>query len=129
MFSTPKKRLFELKKELKVCKKFLDKANGNKCFGEFSYSNIGGFTFILNTGELYFISHDTINFPNIDFKKIVYISKTFDRVTYEKNGKIYKTNNNYSNYDSNIGLYNISDDYGYFQSICNRFNVTKFMDE
>lgn len=138
MFSTPKKRLFELKKELRCVKKIMDKGN-RKAIKYGSYSpmwmeyNWGcGDNYIIITSDRvkFIIACDNTTFPNdLDFSKIIYIRKDLyhyssKKLSKSKNSyKIYKVNCGYDNYDSLSGYFDIKTNYLYNQEIDKKFNV------
>lgn len=137
MYTTPKKRLFELKKELKAVKKKMDKLNKyltNKDLPLCSYglekdTNWNTWEIILSNGTEYDIDGTTTTFPDIDFKKVVYINKTF-ATQYWKSKKTGKMCNNVSwhnAYDSITGFYNGRKNYEYPKMIREKFNVTNYI--
>lgn len=127
MYSTPKKRLFELKKELMQLKRKMDKkAKIAEKKGEipesfahkYEYGNWGYYEIITSDGTKYNINQDTRYFPNIDFKKIVYIDKG-TVVYWGKNGNVL----GYRSYDSFTGFHQIWDIEEYLKYIDNKFKV------
>lgn len=135
MYSTPKKRLFELKKELKVLKKNMDKkfrlAVKNhvepQCYG-LKYGNITWDTYevITSEGKCYTIDFTTIILPDIDFRKIVYIGKTFPTMSWKskRTGKLCDNKSWFDAYDSLIGKFNTRDNFSYLKQIREKYNVT-----
>ena len=105
---TKKKRLFEMKKELKTIKKLLDKSN--KWLGDIKWGNATYYEFITRDKKLYVIGATTYDFPKINFKDIIYIRKCV------------KPTFNY--YDTDIGYYNISFNYSYFEEVNAKYGVT-----
>ena len=92
--TTPKKRLFELKKELMSLKRKMDKSarqrdnNGLiplQYLLEYNFADANSYEIITSDGSCYAIDCETREFPNIDFKKILYIRKDFEssRKTYD----------------------------------------------
>lgn len=134
MYSTPKKRLFELKKELMQLKRKMDKKakiaekKGEiPCsFGmEYEYGNWDSYSIFTSDGIEYLIDCTTRYFPNIDFKKIVYINKSFQYCAW-KSKKTGKWQNNkawYSNYDSFTGFYQSRDNYEYYLNMYDRYKI------
>ena len=116
MFSTPKKRLFELKKEVKALKKKMDKDNRNRehcgdspvCYG-LEYDRLGWscYDIITSDGKCYGIDCTTRIFPDIDFRKVIYINKEFPISSWKKKGTDKWCSNKawYDSYDSEIGFY------------------------
>lgn len=124
MYSTPKKRLFELKKELKQLKRKMDKrviiAESRKeipkSFGlTYDYGNWSCYSIITSDGTYYAIDCTSRYFPCIDFNKIVYVNKKL------------LCNDTYSNYDSTTGYYQIKNNYEYPKYINNKFRVKIFV--
>ena len=103
---TRKKRLFEMKKELKKVKKLLDKSD--KCYGDLKWGNAGHYEIIMRDGNNYIIGMNTYDFPDIDFKQIVYVRK-FIRIF----GGFY---------DTDIGYYRRNWDYTYHSKVAKKYN-------
>ena len=133
---TKKKRLFLLKKELKQLQRLMLRHNkyanihniDKKTVSDYNFGIYSSYNIITNDGNYYTIDSEDINFPNIDFTKIIYIRGTIkEQYTRNKvNNKIYKVSVNYSNYDSEIGFFNISDNYSYFEYIDNKYKVSNY---
>ena len=136
MFSTPKKRLFELKKELKNLRRKMDKvvriADKNqtdvKSYG-MSHENYMWDTYVIITsdGTAYTIDRTTRYFPDIDFKKILYVGKTYPIMTWrsKKTNKICNNIAWFDAYDSIKGNYTMKENFTYMTSVYERFGVTK----
>lgn len=136
MYSTPKKRLFELKKELLKLKKDMEKKlrisvktnNEPLSYGlEYGNNTWDTYEVITSDGKCYTIDCTTIFIPDIDFKKIVYISKTYSRRSWKnrKTGKICTNNSWFDAYDSVTGKFNTKDNFSYLKQIREKFNVTE----
>ena len=130
---TPKKRLFELKKELRRVQRKIYKYTKLKCDKYNIYADITDYCFprfvnyyeiITSEGIRYVIDRDTETFPNINFRDIVYIRKNFCICFWTKNGK--HLNNLYQkkDQDSITGYYDHTYEYGEF--IRNKFNVINY---
>ena len=104
---TRKKRLFEMKKELKKVKKLLDKSD--KCYGDLKWGNAGHYEIIMRNGDNYIVGMTTYDFPDINFKQIVYVRK-FIRIF----GGFY---------DTDIGYYRRSWDYSYAENVERKYKV------
>lgn len=136
MYSTPKKRLFELKKELKQLKRRMDKRlkiAGKKgerphSYGlEYEDNSWNTYEIITSDGKMYTMDCTTIYFPDIDFRKIVYVNKTFS-TCYWRSKKTGKSCNNkawFDAYDSVTGYYKGKHDWEYSNNIRNKFHVTE----
>ena len=136
MDMTNKKRLFELVKELKQVKKIVDKGirkadkynTDYKMWMDYDWGTADNYIFITSDGKRYMFGCDSRVFPNVDFRKIVYVCKAFEYTTWKKNGKIYKTTFPGTHYDSNKGYYNISDDCGYRDYCDLKYRVTEYVE-
>ena len=122
--STPKKRLFELKKELRQLKRRMDKKvrisekNGERPHSyalEYNDDTWDTIEIITSDGIWYGIDCTTIYFPNIDFKRIVYINR---KLVCDNNAK-------FDSYDSIRGYYKGGYNYKYSNNIKSKFKVTK----
>ena len=116
MWSTPKKRLFELKKELKKIKKTLDRKNKyarehNRppvMLWDIDHGDVSYYIAIDSDGNEYTIGLTAIDMSIINFDKLVYIRKDV----------------NYYMYDSDIGLYRESVDYSYHTNVDKKYHVS-----
>lgn len=134
MYSTPKKRLFELKKELLKLKKDMVKKycislknNTEPLSYGLEYGNNTWDTYevITSDGKCYTIDCTTFLIPDIDFKKIVYIGKTYPRRSWKnKVGKVCTNNSWFDAYDSLTGKFNTKDNFSYLKQVREKFNVT-----
>lgn len=104
---TKKKRLFEMKKELKTIKKLLDKSD--KCFDELKWGNAGHYIIIMNNGDEYIVGATTYDFPKINFNQIVYVCK-FIRIVC-------------GYYDTDIGYYREYHDFSYPSKVEKKYRV------
>lgn len=133
-YSTPSKRLFELKKELRQLKRRMDKKvrisekRGERPHSYALYYNDDTWDtieIITSDGIWYGIDCTTIYFPNINFKRIVYINRKLSSSTwsYKKNGVWHNTAPNYDSYDSEIGYYKSSENKKYYKYIQDKFPI------
>ena len=128
------KRLFELKKELRQVKKMMDKHNRYckkkglypKSWSQYEWGLHSSYTFITSDGNSYILDVEDNIFPDVNISKTIYICCNIPRCSWKKNGKIYHNNDKYQYYDSNIGYFNISDNFNYFKNIEEKFKVTKY---
>ena len=133
-YSTPKKRLFELKKELRQLKRRMDKKvkisekRGERPhsyalhYNDDTWSTI---EIITSDNKMYTMDCTTIFFPDIDFRKIVYINKSvlFHIWRNRKTGVCYEHGAKLDSYDSLNGYYKGKYDYEYTKNIQNKFKV------
>ena len=87
--------------------------------------NWEAYDFITSDGKLYQIDCTTEVFPDIDFKKIVYINKWLPEslFEYKRNNMWYKIPHNYDSYDSVNGKYKGKYSTDYIKNIKKKFNV------
>lgn len=138
MYSTPKKRLFEMKKELVRLKRRMDKkVRISKKAGQEPYSyglsyhdkTWDTYRIITSDGKCYELDCTTKVFPDIDFRKIVYVDKKLSTslFAYTKNGVWHYTEPLNDSYDSLKGYYNRKADWSYENYTNKKFHVTEFI--
>ena len=117
--NTPKKRLHEMKKELLNFKRKMDRQeriaekNGYmpmQYLLEWNFANTSAYEFFAD-GKCYVVDCETRTFPEVDFKKIKYIRKTFAN-----------DNSEYDTLNGNLGRNGES-----IYTIAKKFNVTDFV--
>ncbi len=121
---TPKKRLFNLKKELKDVKKRMDKGNSKNNFRRF----VDYYEVITSDHVMYRIHNRLNKFPkNLDFKKIIYINKCYYVEYWTKNNKTYHNTSPFYTYDSFSGYYDVTLEYMEF--IRDKFYINSVIDD
>lgn len=134
---TPKKRLFELKKELMAVKKKMNKLNNLRLHYPTQYfppvdeyafpAYIDSYTVITGYGKMYIINCLTNEFPDIKFKNILYIKKTkcnyFNKRM--KNGSFKRIDPNWVAFDSYTGKMMTSWNPEYDEVIAKKFPYTE----
>ena len=107
-------RLKALKKELKAVKKFLD-INVEKTYNDYDKGNACYYKVITKEHKEYIIGRTTKEFPDINFKNIIYITKAI------------RTNGVIRDYDIYRGEFDIKTDYSYFKRINEHFKVIEII--
>lgn len=109
---SPTQRLNYMKKELRKVKKFLDLYT-DCSFAQYNKGNAMWYYIVTKDKKLYVIADTTYDFPNINFKNIIYISKML------------KTS--FHNYDIYKGEFDIKTDYSYYQNLFNKMGIAQYI--